>query len=94
MKRLKPTNTRLKQQFEEFWEPKKTQRGAGRFSAPPPFVVFSATLNCSDWCLSLVFVGFNLLILCWLAGANDEVIVQNALTFGYQTFGYDLGQNV
>ena len=28
---------------------------------------------CSDWCLSLVFVGFNLLILCWLAGANDEV---------------------
>ena len=38
--------------------------------APPPFVVFSATQNCSDWCLSLVFVGFNLLILCWLAGAN------------------------
>ena len=73
IKRLKPTNTRLKQQFEEFWEPKKTQRGAGRFSAPPPFVVFSATQNCSDWCLSLVFVGFNLLILCWLAGANDEV---------------------
>ena len=29
IKRLKPTNTRLKQQFEEFWEPKKTQRGAG-----------------------------------------------------------------
>ena len=57
IKRLKPTNTRLKQQFEEFWEPKKLQRGAGRFSAPPPFVVFSATQNCSDWCLSLVFVG-------------------------------------
>ena len=73
IKRLKPTNTRLKQQFEEFWEPQKTQRGAGRFSVPPPFVVFSATQNCSDWCLSLVFVGFNLLILCWLAGANDEV---------------------
>ena len=66
IKRLKPTNTRLKQQFEEFWEPKKTQRGAGLCS-------FSATQNCSDWCLTLVFVGFNLLILCWLAGANDEV---------------------
>ena len=70
---MERTNTRFKQQFEEFWEPKKTQRGAGRFSAPPPFVVFAATQNCSDWCLSLVFVGFNFLILCWLAGANDEV---------------------
>ena len=40
IKRLKPTNTRLKQQFEEFWERKNLQRGAGRFSAPPPFVVF------------------------------------------------------
>ena len=29
--------------------------------------------NSSNCCLSLVFVGFNLLILCWLAGANDEV---------------------
>ena len=27
----------LKQQFEEFWE-RHLQRGAGRFSAPPPFV--------------------------------------------------------
>ena len=32
----------------------KKQRGAGRFSAPPPFV-FWATQNCSDWCLNLVF---------------------------------------
>ena len=54
--RMERTNARFKQQFEEFWEPKKTQRGAGRFSAPPPFVGFSATQNCSDWCLNLVFV--------------------------------------
>ena len=40
---------------------------------PAPLCSFSATQICSDWCLSLVFVGFNLLILCWFAGANDEV---------------------
>ena len=34
----------------------KNYQGAGRFSPPPPFVCFSATQNCSDWCLSLVFV--------------------------------------
>ena len=28
-KRIERKNTRLKQQFEEFWEPKKLQRGAG-----------------------------------------------------------------
>ena len=72
IKRLKPTNTRLKQQFEEFWERKNLQRGRGAL-APRPLCSFSATQNCSDWCLSLVFVGFNLLIICWLAGANDEV---------------------
>ena len=30
---------------------------------------------------SLVFVGFNLLILCWLAGANDEVIDDRKFTW-------------
>ncbi len=29
--------------------------------------------NESNCCLNLVFVGFNLLSFCWLAGANDEV---------------------
>ena len=60
----------LKQQFEEFWERKNLQRVAGRFSAPPPFVGFSATQNCSDWCLSLVFFPFNRF---WLAGANQKI---------------------
>ena len=40
IKRLKPTNTRLKQQFEEFWEPKKTQRGAGREAPRRPLWFF------------------------------------------------------
>ena len=43
IKRLKPTNTRLKQQFEEFWEPKKTQRGAGREAPRPPLCFFQRT---------------------------------------------------
>ena len=58
IKRLKPTNTRLKHQSEQFWVAEKTTKGSQ---------------NSSNCCLSLVFVGFNLLILCWLAGANDEV---------------------
>ena len=51
----------------------KNYKGGRDVLAPRPLCSFSATQNCSDWCLSLVFVGFNLLILCWLAGANDEV---------------------
>ena len=54
----------LSSSSKNFWEQKN-------FGRRPPLYVFSATQNCSDWCLSLVFVGFNLLILCWLAG--DEV---------------------
>ena len=72
IKRLKATNTRLKHQSEQFWVAEKTQRGAGRF-APRPLCVFLGSQNSSNCCLSLVFVGFTLLILCWLAGANDEV---------------------
>ena len=30
IKRLKPTNTRLKHQSEQFWVAEKLQRGAGR----------------------------------------------------------------
>ena len=66
IKRLKPTNTRLKHQSEQFWVAEKLQRAA-------PLCSFLRSQNSSNCCLSLVFVGFNLLIICWLAGANDEV---------------------
>ena len=36
IKRLKPTNTRLKQQFEEFWEPKNYKGGRGAKAPRPP----------------------------------------------------------
>ena len=39
IKRLKPTNTRLKQQFEEFWEPKDYKGGRGAL-APRPLCGF------------------------------------------------------
>ena len=61
-----PTNTRLKHQSEQFWV-------AEQFFKRPAPLCGSATQNSSNCCLSLVFVGFNPLILCWLAGANDEV---------------------
>ncbi len=59
--------------------------------------------NCSDSCLSLVFVGFNIFILCWLAGANDEVHVFkfNPYLFTFETLGIfqkdakiDLGRKI
>ena len=39
---------------------------------PPPFVGFLSLTNCSDWCLSLVFVPFNPF---WLAGALKNYIL-------------------
>ena len=35
-KRLKPTNMRLNQQFEEFWEPKNYKGGRGALAPRPP----------------------------------------------------------
>ena len=72
IKILKPTNTRLKHQSEQFWVAEKLQWGRGA-KAPRPLCSFLRSHNSSNCCLSLVFVGFNLLILCWLAGANDKV---------------------
>ena len=54
------------------WWGKKHKGGRGA-KAPRPLCVFLGSQNSSNCCLSLVFVGFNLLILCWLAGANDEL---------------------
>ena len=50
---------------------KNLQRG-GAEGAPPPFVGFLATTNCSDWCLSLVFFPFNPF---WLAEALKNYIL-------------------
>ena len=51
----------------------KKPQGGGALKRPARLCVFLGSQNSSNCCLSLVFVGFNLLILCWLAGANDEV---------------------
>ena len=42
IKRLKPTNTRLKHQSEQFWVAEKTTKGGGALRAPPPFMFFGA----------------------------------------------------
>ena len=74
IKRLKPTSQlRLKHQSEQFWFAEKNTKGGGALKRPAPLCGFLGSQNSSNCCLSLVFVGFNLLILCWLAGANDEV---------------------
>ena len=74
IKRLKPTSQlRLKHQSEQFWVAEKTTKRGGALKRPAPLCVFLGSQNSSNCCFSLVFVGFNLLILCWLAGANDEV---------------------
>ena len=51
----------------------KNYKGGGALKRPAPLCRFLRSQNSSNCCLSLVFVGFNFLILCWLAGANDEV---------------------
>ena len=56
---------------------KHTKWGGGR-RPPPLFVCFSATQNCSDWCLSLVFVPFNPF---WLAGANHKITFWGPWTY-------------
>ena len=71
--RVERTNTRFKHQSEQFWVAEKNTKGGGTLKRPAPLCVFLGSQNSSNCCLSLVFVGFNLLILCWLAGANDEV---------------------
>ena len=85
IKRLKPTNTRLKHQSEQFWVAEKTTKGGGALKRPAPLCVFLGSQNSSNCCLNLVFVlsilWFNLLILCWLAGANDEVIDDKKFTW-------------
>ena len=43
--------------------------GRGALAPRPPLQVFSLT-NCSDWCLSLVFLPFNPF---WLAEANHKI---------------------
>ena len=70
---MERTNTRFKHQSEQFWVAEKTTKGGGALKRPAPLCSFLGSQNSSNCCLSLVFVGFNLLILCWLAGANDEV---------------------
>ena len=67
IKRLKPTNTRLKHQSEQLFVTEKTTK------RPAPLCSFLGSQNSSNCCLIRVFVGFNLLIICWLAGANVEV---------------------
>ena len=59
----------------------KTTKGGGALKRPAPLCGFLGSQNSSNCCLSLVFIGFNLLILCWLAGANDEVIDDKKFTW-------------
>ena len=72
----------------------KTYKGGRRPKAATPFVCFSATQNCSDWCLSLVFFPFNPF---WLAGAPNNYILgtldllKNLILFWGHFLGYFLG---
>ena len=64
--------------FEEFWARKKHTKWGGGRKPPPTLYVFSATQNCSDWCLSLVFSPFNPF---WLAGANQKITFWEPWTY-------------
>ena len=73
IKRLKPTNTRLKQQFEEFWEPKKHK--GGRVSDPKLFEsppLSGATFSePNDFNLYICVVVFYVHI-CWGSAARGS----------------------
>ena len=58
-KGLKGKNTRLKHQSEQFWVAEKPTKGGGALERPVPRCSFLRSQNCSNCCLSLVFVGFN-----------------------------------
>ena len=81
-------NTRLKHQSEQFWIAEKTTKGGGALKRPAPLCVFFGSQNYSNCCLSLIFVGFIFLILCWLAGANDEVYFWKFIpNYNFDNFG-------
>ena len=91
---MERTNTRFKHQSEQFWVAEKTTKGGGALKRPAPLCVFLGSQNSSNCCLNLVFVlsilWFNLLILCWLAGANDELYFWKFIPnskFGFWSLG-------
>ena len=79
----------LSSSSKNFGSEKTYKGGRGAEGAPPPFVGFSATHNCSDWCLSLVFFPFNPF---WLAGANQKITFSGPWTYFtiIDMFNFDL----
>ena len=68
----------LSSSSKNFWSQKTYKGSGGRRPPPPPLYVFSATQNCSDWCLSLVFLPFNPF---WLAGAKHKITFWGPWTY-------------
>ena len=71
IKRLKPTNTRLKHQSEQFWVAEKPTRGGAPPKFSPPLCRFLRSQNSSNCCLRSRIFPFNPF---WLAGALKNYI--------------------